>query len=460
MICGSAGNPPDTSRHRQCRRAICAHRVWRDRWTGVTRRSTPAWNHNLSAMLIERMKIGRERLKVLSETPNPATAATAANVRQHLGAIRRAMTRDDLLLIGASSATAPTTAWMQSSTSSAPTSSPRGMAAVNGLQAASSSSTPRRPASRSSTRLTGELGRLVITATDSVAQRFDTVFPDFFIKALHGGYRQEQSNFNLGDDYRGQAGRDLSAPRSHIATERALLDDNGDGVGRDAGGRGERTAQLSSHVYLDEPLPGAQPTDEILVKLQKRAALELESRRAQGPARLPPAPSTSRVRAPDGRARASHQGHQGTGKMVHPSSSPPLPPVPFHRSPARAIHCADTEPDDVRPEGDAASAASAPSGRPRTASGTRCQERRMAGSREVQVEHDEHGGEHAGVGNRTKYTPSDDAAIAPLGACHSHRDGAGTIQVWPSVAAARRRGPNRLLCPRRFLDVGAHQIQR
>ena len=45
---------------------------------------------------------------------------------------------------------------------------------------------------------------------------------------------------------------------------------------RDAGGVGD-DGSLSSHVYLDEPLPGAQPTDEVLLKLlQKRATLEAD----------------------------------------------------------------------------------------------------------------------------------------------------------------------------------------
>ena len=64
--------------------------------------------------------------------------------------------------------------------------------------------------------------------------------------------------------------------RGQLATERALLDDNGDGVGRDAGGTGD-DGSLATHTYLDEPLPGALPTDEVLLKLlQKRASIEAD----------------------------------------------------------------------------------------------------------------------------------------------------------------------------------------
>ncbi len=67
--------------------------------------------------------------------------------------------------------------------------------------------------------------------------------------------------------------------RGQLPTERALLDDDGDGLGRDAAGLagGRSDGARASRTYLDEPLPGAAPTDEVLVHLlQKRAAVEAE----------------------------------------------------------------------------------------------------------------------------------------------------------------------------------------
>ena len=64
--------------------------------------------------------------------------------------------------------------------------------------------------------------------------------------------------------------------RGQLATERALLDDNGDGVGREAGGEGD-DGSVASRSYLDENLMGAAPTDEeLLALLQKRATLEID----------------------------------------------------------------------------------------------------------------------------------------------------------------------------------------
>jgi hypothetical protein len=238
-----------------------------------------AWTRDLAAVLSERMKIDREHLKVLSDTTDASAAATAANVRQHLTAVRRAMTRDDLLfivlighgtfdgvdakfnLVGADLESAQ---WAEL------------VAGLAGRVVVVNTSSASFPFIE---RLSGDR-RVVITATDSVAQRFDTVFPDYFIKAFRSDAADIDKNdrISIWEAFIAATGevRRHYQRRGQLATERALLDDNGDGVGRDAGGTGD-DGSLSSHVYLDEPLPGAQPTDEVLLKLlQKRAALETD----------------------------------------------------------------------------------------------------------------------------------------------------------------------------------------
>ena len=61
------------------------------------------------------------------------------------------------------------------------------------------------------------------------------------------------------------------------ATERALIDDNGDGLGREAGGDGT-DGSASSRLYFDADVPGAAPTDEeLLALLQKRASLQIDA---------------------------------------------------------------------------------------------------------------------------------------------------------------------------------------
>jgi hypothetical protein len=238
-----------------------------------------AWTRDLSTVLLERMKIDRGRLVVLSESGDPKTSATAANVRQALAAVRRTMTRDDLLFIFLAGHGTYDGVDAKFNLVGADLESAQWGELVAGLPGrvvivnTSSASFPFIE------RLTGER-RIVITATDSVAQRFDTVFPDYFIKALQGEAADIDKNnrVSIWEAFAAAAGdvRRHYQRRGQLATERALLDDNGDGIGRDAGGNSE-DGSLASHVYLDEPLPGAQPTDEVLVKLlQKRATLEAD----------------------------------------------------------------------------------------------------------------------------------------------------------------------------------------
>jgi hypothetical protein len=238
-----------------------------------------AWTRDLSTVLVDRMKIDRERLKVLTDTPDTATASTAANVRQYLTAVRRAMTRDDLLLIVLIGHGTYDGVDAKFNLVGADLESAQWAELVGGLPGrvvvvnTSSASFPFIE------RLTGDR-RVIITATDSVAQRFDTVFPEFFVKAFQNDATDIDKNerISIWEAFAAATAdvRRYYQRRGQLPTERALLDDNGDGVGRDAGGAGE-DGSLASHVYLDQQLPGALPTDEVLLKLmQKRAALEAD----------------------------------------------------------------------------------------------------------------------------------------------------------------------------------------
>lgn len=237
------------------------------------------WTRELSAVLSGRMKLPQDHVTVLSDTADPGASATAANVRQRLGAIRRRMTADDLLLlvlighgtydgvdakfnlVGADLESAQ---WAEL------------LAGVPGQVVVVNTSSASFPFIE---RLSGQR-RIVIAATDSVAQRFDTVFPEFFVRAFQGDAADIDKNdrISIWEAFSAAAidVRKHYQRRGQLSTERALLDDNGDGVGRDASGDGT-DGSLASRVYLDEPLPGAPPTDEILVKLlQKRAAIEAD----------------------------------------------------------------------------------------------------------------------------------------------------------------------------------------
>ena len=104
--------------------------------------------------------------------------------------------------------------------------------------------------------------------------------PGYFVKAFQGDEADIDKNdrISIWEAFTAATAdvRRYYQRRGQLSTERALLDDNGDGVGREAAGKGD-DGSFSSQVYLDEPLPGAPPTDAVLLQLlQKRAAIEAE----------------------------------------------------------------------------------------------------------------------------------------------------------------------------------------
>lgn len=237
------------------------------------------WTAELSAVLVDRMMFDRERIIALSETDDDQSRATAANVRQTLASLQRRLTAGDLLfvvLIGHGTFDGvdakfnlvgpdlESSQWLELLA---------GIPAQLVLVNTTAGSFPFIE------RLSGDR-RVVVTATDSLAQRFDTVFPTYFIEAFQAEETDIDKNgrVSIWEAFfaASNAVRRHYQQRGQLATERALLDDNGDGLGRDAAGSGD-DGSLASRTYLDRPAPGAAPTDEVLVKLlQKRASLEAE----------------------------------------------------------------------------------------------------------------------------------------------------------------------------------------
>jgi hypothetical protein len=142
-------------------------------------------------------------------------------------------------------------------------------------------------------------GRIVITANDSAAQQYETVFPQFFIEALADEGADTDKNgkvsiweaFVLASD---QVRRSFEE-KGQLATERPLLDDTGDGVGREAAATGTDSV-LARITYL-RPDPEIADTGDPVrtAALRRRAALmnELEQLRARRESMTPDAYETA-----------------------------------------------------------------------------------------------------------------------------------------------------------------------
>lgn len=237
------------------------------------------WTAQLSKTLIEALKFDPALVKVLSDTPRSADAATAENVRRAIASVATRMTRDDVLFVflighGTFDGTDAKFNLVGPDLESVEWSAL--LKAIPGRVVLVNSSSASFPFLE---RLSGSR-RIVITATDSSAQRYDTVFAEYFIRALTDPAADLDKNerVSIWEAFAAASAavRRHYQQRGQLSTEHALLDDNGDGVGNEVTTPGD-DGSLASRTYLDESLPGAQPTDEVLLKLlQRKTTLEAE----------------------------------------------------------------------------------------------------------------------------------------------------------------------------------------
>ena len=236
------------------------------------------WSGALAKILVERMKMDPAAVTILGDK-GAEKLATAENVRAALAAVQRRMSSGDLLfifLIGHGTFDGMDAKFnlvgrdLESAEWAAALRGIPGRVVVVNTTAASFPFIERLSGPR----------RVVITATDSAVQRFDTVFPEYFIRALddEGADIDKNGRTSIWEAFAAATGgvRRHYQQRGQLATERALLDDNGDGIGKEAASAGD-DGSAASRTYLDEALPGAAPTDEVMLKLlQRRTALETE----------------------------------------------------------------------------------------------------------------------------------------------------------------------------------------
>ena len=128
---------------------------------------------------------------------------------------------------------------------------------------------------------------VVITANDSAAQTFETVFPQFLLEAYRGNGADLDKNDRVSvfEAYAfiSSRVRDWFEQRSQLATEHAVLDDNGDGVGRliDDEGTDGLLARLT-YLRADPPIEDTG-NPERTAMLRRRAEIntQLEELRAR-----------------------------------------------------------------------------------------------------------------------------------------------------------------------------------
>ncbi|MCC7415778.1 MAG: hypothetical protein IT176_01465 [Acidobacteria bacterium] len=122
-------------------------------------------------------------------------------------------------------------------------------------------------------------GRLILTATDSSMQQYDTVFPEFFVRAFEdpGADLDKNGRTSIWEAFNFASARVRRwfEQSGRLPTERPVLDDDGDGIGREAQSPG-RDGTMAGALYLDAGSP-AGPADAPANALARQRA-DLEAR--------------------------------------------------------------------------------------------------------------------------------------------------------------------------------------
>lgn len=238
------------------------------------------WRAALSDALIKRYRFEAANVRVLSdETAPPPERATAANVKKVLSELRGRIARDDLFVVillghGTFDGEAAKFNLVGPDLTAADWASmlnavPGTLVVVNTTE--------------SSFPFLEELsarGRIVITATDSAAQKYATVFPEYFAKAMSEASSDLDKNGRT-SIYEVFAAASLAVrqhfeQRGQLTTERAILDDNGDRQGREEQAPGPDGA-LARNTYLDAENPLAASDPELAELLRRRRVLEADA---------------------------------------------------------------------------------------------------------------------------------------------------------------------------------------
>jgi hypothetical protein len=134
----------------------------------------------------------------------------------------------------------------------------------------------------------------VITATDSAAQKYATVFPEYFVKAMQEASTDLDRNGRT-SIFEVFAATSLAVKqhyeqRGQLTTERAVFDDNGDGVGRESEAPGP-DGGLARVLYLDAEMPAAANNPELAALVKRRRELEAEAEALKAKKAVMPGPA-------------------------------------------------------------------------------------------------------------------------------------------------------------------------
>jgi hypothetical protein len=246
------------------------------------------WRSEFEAFLTTNFGFSDANVVVLDESSDGSSKATAENVQRLFGDLRRRATRNDtivVMLVGHGTYDG----FDAKFNLVGPDLSAAGW---NGLFDALPARLVVINTTESSFPFLEEIsrtGRVVITATDSTQQRFATVFPEYFMRSLADLSSDLDKNGRVSIweafTFASAAVKQHYEQRGQLPTERSLLDDNGDGLGREAEAPGD-DGSIARAVYLNaEPqVVTGDPEREALERRRLALEKEIEDLKARRPA--------------------------------------------------------------------------------------------------------------------------------------------------------------------------------
>ena len=238
------------------------------------------WRADLQSALVDRYGFKAEHVRVLvDETVKTGEAANAANVRKVFSEIKGKGAKDDFVLVvllGHGTYDGDVAKFNLVGPDLTEKDWTDLLSGIGGRLAVVNTTEASFPFLAS---LTAK-GRIVITATDSAAQKYATVFPEYFVKSM------KEASSDLDKNGRTSIFEVFAAAsaavkqhyeqRGQLATERALIDDNGDGKGREASAEGP-DGGFARIAYLDAENPAEAANPELAALVRRRRTLEAEA---------------------------------------------------------------------------------------------------------------------------------------------------------------------------------------
>jgi hypothetical protein len=239
-----------------------------------------AWRNDLRTTLLNRYQFKPEFVKVfVDEAAASGDKGTAENVRKFFAELKKSSSKDDyvfIILLGHGTFDGDVAKFNLVGPDMTAKDWTDAIAGVQGRVSLVNTTEASFPFLET----LAAKGRVVITATDSAAQKYATVFPEYFVKAM------KEASTDLDKNGRTSIYEIFAAAsaavkqhyeqRGQLVTERALLDDNGDGKGREASAEGP-DGGIARIAYLDSETVTANSNPELAGLIKRRQALEAQA---------------------------------------------------------------------------------------------------------------------------------------------------------------------------------------